>query len=119
MIAVSCLVLSSDTYQSNMCKQAMGQSSSDVSSQVDTNSHLLCYPSMPLVKTMTLNWLRAEQYSAGTMLRSLVACYDGFNQGRGNTRAHASRALVSPFHPTPFALRALYVPTRGYRWLAA
>jgi DNA-directed RNA polymerase II subunit RPB2 len=68
------------TGNSNMCKQAMGQSSSDVSSQVDTNSHLLCYPSMPLVKTMTLNWLRAEQYSAGTMLRSLIACYDGFNQ---------------------------------------
>lgn len=58
----------------------MGQSSADISSQVDTNAHLLCYPSMPLVKTMTLNWLRAEQYSAGTMLRSLIACYDGFNQ---------------------------------------
>jgi DNA-directed RNA polymerase II subunit RPB2 len=55
-------------YQSSMGKQALGVFSTNFLHRYDTNAHILCYPQKPIVNTMTMKMIGAEELPSGQNL---------------------------------------------------
>lgn len=68
------------TYQSSMCKQAIGMYSTTHDIRCDTVSHCLSYPEKPIVQTHMSELLDYEKLPSGNNLIVAIACYGGYNQ---------------------------------------
>jgi len=69
-----------NTYQAAMGKQAVSVFSTRWMIRMDTISHVLCYPSRPLVATKAEEKLGGQLVPSGCVLMVAILCYSGFNQ---------------------------------------
>lgn len=68
------------TYQSSMCKQAIGMYATTNDIRCDTVVHCLQYPEKPIVQTHLSELLHYEDLPSGNNLIVAIACYGGYNQ---------------------------------------
>jgi DNA-directed RNA polymerase beta subunit len=68
------------TYQSSMCKQAIGMYATTNDIRCDTVVHCLQYPEKPIVQTHISELLHYEDLPSGNNLIVAIACYGGYNQ---------------------------------------
>ena len=68
------------TYQSSMCKQAIGMYSTTNDIRCDTVVHCLQYPEKPIVQTHLSELMHYEDLPSGNNLIVAIACYGGYNQ---------------------------------------
>lgn len=69
-----------NVYQSAMCKQAMGQYTSNFQQRIDSFGHVLWYPQKPLVKTDAHDIFGFDEMPSGINVVVAIACYGGHNQ---------------------------------------
>lgn len=69
-----------NSYQSAMCKQAIGVYTSTYRKRFDTLGHVLHYPQKPLVYTRVANLINHEQLPSGINAIVAIATYTGYNQ---------------------------------------
>lgn len=69
-----------NVYQSAMCKQAMGQYTTNHNIRFDSFGHVLWYPQKPLVKTDTNDIFEFDSMPSGINAIVAIACYGGYNQ---------------------------------------
>lgn len=69
-----------NTYQSAMGKQAIGLSTIDYQTRMDTLSHVLCYPQKPLVSTIPGDIVGLTNMPSGQNAIVAIASYTGYNQ---------------------------------------
>jgi DNA-directed RNA polymerase II subunit RPB2 len=69
-----------NTYQSAMCKQAVGVHSTNFAVRMDTIAHLLHYPQRPLVQTRLARLVNHDRLPSGINAIVAIGCYTGFNQ---------------------------------------
>ena len=70
-----------NTYQSAMCKQAIGWASTNFQSRFDSTSATLDYPQRPLVSTVIGRELKFDELAAGCNPIVAILSYNGYNQG--------------------------------------
>lgn len=68
------------TYQSSMCKQAIGIYASTNAIRCDTIVHELAYPERPIVQTHLSKMMHYDDLPSGNNLIVAIACYGGWNQ---------------------------------------
>lgn len=68
------------TYQSSMCKQAIGMYATTNDMRCDTVVHCLQYPEKPIVQTHLSEMMHYEDLPSGNNLIVAIACYGGYNQ---------------------------------------
>eukprot|EP00965_Chrysotila_dentata_P255924 6212381-Pleurochrysis_carterae.AAC.1 len=69
-----------NVYQSAMCKQAVGVSALNFQRRMETATHTLTYPQIPLVVTKLENILALKKAPSGENPIVCIMCYTGFNQ---------------------------------------
>ena len=69
-----------NTYQSAMCKQAMGLYSINFNNRFDTLSYILYYPQLPIVRPKVANYLNLDKNPFGMNCIVAIASYTGYNQ---------------------------------------
>lgn len=69
-----------NTYQSAMCKQAIGINVSNFNTRFDTVNHILHYPQRALVQTRTARLLRADKLPNGINAIVAIMTFTGYNQ---------------------------------------
>ena len=68
-----------NSYQSAMAKQALGVYSTNFNNRVDTRSHILHYPQMPLVETELMEVIGYKQRPTGQNCVVAVLSFEGYN----------------------------------------
>ncbi len=68
-----------NAYESAMAKQALGVSCTNFSNRVDSRSHLLHYPQMPLVRTKPMEIINYDDRPAGQNCVLAVLSFQGYN----------------------------------------
>lgn len=68
-----------NAYESAMAKQALGVSCTNFSNRVDSRSHLLHYPQMPVVGTKPMEVLNYDDRPAGQNCVVAVLSFQGYN----------------------------------------
>ena len=66
--------------QSAMSKQSMGLNSSNLQLRMDTTSHMLYYPQLPLVTTHPTKYISVPELPIGCNPIVAMACFTGYNQ---------------------------------------
>lgn len=69
-----------NTYQSAMCKQAIGVNVSSFGTRFDTVNHVLHYPQKALVQTRYARLVHADQLPNGINCMVAVMAFSGYNQ---------------------------------------
>lgn len=69
-----------NVYQSAMGKQAMGMFATDHNERMDTFSHHLHYPQVPLIKTDIYDTMNMNEMPNGMNVVVAIMCYSGYNQ---------------------------------------
>eukprot|EP00965_Chrysotila_dentata_P251925 6210364-Pleurochrysis_carterae.AAC.1 len=69
-----------NVYQSAMCKQAVGVSALNFQRRMETATHTLTYPQIPLVVTQMERILSLQRAPSGENPVVCIMCYTGFNQ---------------------------------------
>jgi DNA-directed RNA polymerase II subunit RPB2 len=69
-----------NSYQSSMCKQAIGMYTSNHHSRFDTNAYVLSYPQLPLVRTSMSKYLGYDDLPCGQNIMVAFGCWSGYNQ---------------------------------------
>ena len=69
-----------NVYQSAMCKQAMGQYTTNHNERMDSYGHVLWYPQKALVKTAANDTFGFDEMPSGVNAIVAIACYGGHNQ---------------------------------------
>jgi len=69
-----------NTYQSAMCKQAMGLYSTNFNNRFDTLSYILYYPQLPIVRPKVASYLNIDKNPFGMNCIVAIASYTGYNQ---------------------------------------
>ena len=68
-----------NSYQSAMAKQALGVYSTNFNNRVDSRSHILHYPQMPLVETELMEVIGYKQRPTGQNCVVAVLSFEGYN----------------------------------------
>ncbi len=68
-----------NTYEAGMAKQALGVFSTNFNLRVDTRSHLLHYPQIPIVKTKAMKAIGFDQRPAGQNFIIGIISFQGYN----------------------------------------
>lgn len=66
-----------NTYQSSMCKQALGLFATTYDERMETTEHLLQYPQKAMVNTMSANLLKSNEMASGQNAIVAIMCYTG------------------------------------------
>jgi DNA-directed RNA polymerase II subunit RPB2 len=69
-----------NSYQSSMCKQAIGMYASNHHSRFDTNAFILSYPQLPIVRTSMSKYLGYDDLPCGQNIMVAFGCWSGYNQ---------------------------------------
>lgn len=69
-----------NSYQSAMCKQALGIYASNYSKRFDTVGYILAYSQMPLVRTKMSKHLNYDDLPCGQNIIVAFGCWSGYNQ---------------------------------------
>lgn len=69
-----------NTYQTCQAKQAIGVYSLNFDKRMDKTSHVLSYPSKPLVETRLLNFIKLNNVPSGHQIHVAIMTYTGYNQ---------------------------------------
>jgi len=69
-----------NTYQTCQAKQAIGVYSLNFDKRMDKTSHVLTYPSKPLVETRLLNFIKLNNVPSGHQIHVAIMTYTGYNQ---------------------------------------
>ena len=69
-----------NAYQSAMGKQVAGTFATNTADRMDTMSHILCTPSLPLVNTFMSRFYHADAMPSGQMCIVAIMPYGGYNQ---------------------------------------
>jgi len=69
-----------NTYQSSMCKQALGIHATNYPVRMDTVSHILISPQKPLVTTRIEDLVHASDAPSGVNIIVAIMLYTGYNQ---------------------------------------
>jgi len=68
-----------NTYGANMAKQALGVGVTNIHNRVDTRSHFLHYPQVPLIWTKVMDAVGFDRRAAGQNVVVAIATYGGYN----------------------------------------
>ena len=68
-----------NTYGANMAKQALGVGVTNIHNRVDTRSHFLHYPQVPLIWTKVMDAVGFDRRAAGQNIVVAIATYGGYN----------------------------------------
>jgi DNA-directed RNA polymerase subunit B len=68
-----------NTYGANMAKQALGVGTTNIHNRVDTRSHFLHYPHVPLVRTKVMDAVGFDRRAAGQNVVVAITTYGGYN----------------------------------------
>ena len=69
-----------NSYQSSMCKQAIGMYVSNHYDRFDTNAYVLSYPQLPIVRTSMSKYLGYDDLPCGQNIMVAFGCWSGYNQ---------------------------------------
>ncbi len=68
-----------NSYEAGMAKQALGLFAANFRYRVDTRSHILHYPQIPIVKTRAMDVIGYDERPAGQNFIVAVLSYEGYN----------------------------------------
>jgi len=68
-----------NTYGANMAKQALGVGVTNIHNRVDTRSHFLHYPQVPLIWTKVMDAVGFDRRAAGQNVVVAISTYGGYN----------------------------------------
>ena len=69
-----------NTYQCCMGKQSIGTYALNYNIRMDKTSHILSYPSKPLVSTRLMDYIKLDSIPSGQQIHVAIMCYTGYNQ---------------------------------------
>ena len=69
-----------NSYQSSMCKQAIGIYASNHTKRFDTLGYVLSYPQIPIVRTKMSKFMNYDNLPCGQNIIVAFGCWSGYNQ---------------------------------------